>query len=142
MLVVFRTFPTLIHRLLLSVMVFVFTFVNCCRMCFLQGMREDGSHTRFWETDRTRSTFSRPCLPNGEIDMTEGWPVCLEDIQCDVTPPWIPTHPDYGVITGGAPGVPRQVPPNHLGHLGHRVLRDVGADDGQAATHSLIYPEE
>ena len=87
--------------------------------------------TRFWETDRTKSTFSIPCLPDGTfnfVDAPESWPICLEDIECLEDPPYVPTHPDYAVITGGAPGQPR-------------VLRDVGLDDGQAYANSLIYPQ-
>ena len=87
--------------------------------------------TRFWETDRTKSTFSIPCLPDGTfnfVDAPESWPICLEDIECLEDPPYVPSHPDYAVITGGAPGLPR-------------VLRDVGQDDGQAFVNSLIYPQ-
>ena len=88
---------------------------------------EDGTHTRFWETDRTKSTFSILCLPNGLydfVDAPESWPNCIEgghtdsrgaavgvtsvsDIECIEPPPDVPTHEEYGIITGGAPGIPR-----------------------------------
>ena len=88
---------------------------------------EDGTHTRFWETDRTKSTFSILCLPNGLydfVDAPESWPNCIEgwhthkrrdavgvtsvsDIECIEPPPDVPTHQEYGIITGGAPGIPR-----------------------------------
>lgn len=43
-----------------------------------QGVKGDGNHTRYWESDRSRSTFSIPCLPDGTFDFvnsTESWPV-------------------------------------------------------------------
>ena len=106
------------------------TGVNTNKEYECQG-KEGGRFTRFWETDRTKSTFSIPCTPDGTfnfVDAPESWPICLEDIECLVDPPEVPSHPDYAVITGGAPGLPR-------------ILRDIGLDDGQAFAQSLIYPQ-
>ena len=107
------------------------TAVNTSKQYRCQGMLGDGTHTRFWETDRTKSTFSIPCTPDGTfnfVDAPESWPICLEDIVCLEDPPQVLSHPDYGVITGGAPGQPR-------------ILRDIGLDDGQAYAQSLVYPQ-
>ena len=100
-------------------------------LSYCQGMLTDGTYTRFWETDRTKAPFSIPCTPAGTfnfVDAPESWPICLEDIECLEVPPEVPSHPDYAVITGGAPGLPR-------------ILRDIGLDDGQAFAQSLIYPQ-
>ena len=46
-----------------------------------QGMRADGTHTRFFESDRTKSSFEMLCLPDGSykfVDKRENWPTCLE----------------------------------------------------------------
>ena len=42
-----------------------------------KGMKEDGSHTRFWESDRSKSTFQLFCNPSGYFTYEE-WPICLE----------------------------------------------------------------
>ena len=44
----------------------------------LQGAKVDGSPTRFWESDRSKSTFSIACQADGAFDFdnsTESWPV-------------------------------------------------------------------
>ena len=104
-----------------------------------QGVKGDGNHTQYWESDRSRSTFSIPCLPDGTFDFvnsTESWPVpgslfysyhctlcylkkknvessssssclhkvCVEDIECLLDPPSVPSHPEYAVLTQGPPG--------------------------------------
>ena len=46
-----------------------------------QGMKADGTHTRFWESDRTKSSFEMLCLPDGSykfVDKRDNWPTCLE----------------------------------------------------------------
>ena len=46
-----------------------------------QGTQSDGTPTRFWETDRTKSTMQIKCLPDGSYqfeDKRENWPTCLE----------------------------------------------------------------
>ena len=46
-----------------------------------QGILDDGTHTRFFEHDRSLSEFNMLCLPDGTFDFdnkTENWPVCLE----------------------------------------------------------------
>ena len=48
-----------------------------------QGMKADGTHTRFWEEDRTKSTFDMLCLPDGTFqfeDKRSNWPTCLEGL--------------------------------------------------------------
>ena len=93
-----------------------------------QGMKSDGTHTRFWESDRTKSTFDMLCLPDGTFqfeDKRSNWPTCLEgeddifqfsyfssDIICKKYPPKIPTHTEYTLIS----------------------------DDGTVDTNSLSYP--
>ena len=42
-----------------------------------KGMKKDGTHTRFWETDRSKSTFRLFCNPSGYFTYEE-WPICLE----------------------------------------------------------------
>ena len=42
-----------------------------------KGMKEDRSHTRFWEADRSKSTFRLFCNPSGYFTYEE-WPICLE----------------------------------------------------------------
>ena len=37
----------------------------------------DGSHTRFWESDRTKSTFEIFCKPDGYFTWKD-WPTCIE----------------------------------------------------------------
>ena len=44
----------------------------------LQGAKVDGSPTRFWESDRSKSTFNIACQADGTFDFdnsTESWPV-------------------------------------------------------------------
>jgi hypothetical protein len=46
-----------------------------------QKMKQDGTHTMFWESDRSKSTFQMKCLPDGSFqfeDQRENWPTCLE----------------------------------------------------------------
>ena len=33
--------------------------------------------------------------------------VCVEDIECLLDPPTVPSHPEYAFITQGAPGQPK-----------------------------------
>lgn len=59
--------------------------------------RPDNAHTMYWESDRSKSTFSMECKPDGTYDFVDvrgNWPTCLGDIQCDI-PPVIPTNPEY-----------------------------------------------
>ena len=103
------------------------TPVNTSKQYRCKGMKGDGTHTRFWESDRTKSTLSIPCMANGLFDFVDevaSWPVCLEDITCSEDPPEIPTHPDYSVIHG------------------KRRLRGPGLDDGRVTFQSLLFPEE
>ena len=46
-----------------------------------KGMESDGKHTRFWESDHTKSTFQMKCLPDGSFqfeDERNNWPTCIE----------------------------------------------------------------
>ena len=57
-----------------------------------------GVHTRFWEADRSKSTFEILCLPDGTFsfdNLRESWPTCIEDVICDERPPDVPTHTEY-----------------------------------------------
>ena len=57
----------------------------------------DNAATMYWETDRSKSTFSILCKPDGTYDFVNErskWPTCLSDVQCDI-PPVIPTNPEY-----------------------------------------------
>ena len=104
----------------------------------LKGSKENGLHSRFWESDRSRSTFSIPCLPDGTFDSPRSWPVdfillrrflhqlmnhqwwltlfkvCVEDIECLLDPPPVPFHPEYALTTQGAPGQPKYFFAAHL----------------------------
>ena len=56
----------------------VFWFYLIFFTYIFQGAKDDGNHTRYWETDRSRSTFSILCLPDGTFDFansSESWPV-------------------------------------------------------------------
>ena len=62
------------------------------------GKLNETHHTRFLESDRTRSTFDMLCLPNGAFafdNLRSSWPTCLEDVLCDEMPPLVPTHEVY-----------------------------------------------
>ena len=107
------------------------TRVNDSKQYRCQGMEDSGLHTMFWESNRSLSTFSMFCQPDGHFlfeDLRENWPTCLEgnffvllfitdifclDISCDPLPPMIPTHDDY-------------------------ILP---SDDGHVIFSSLVYPE-
>ena len=46
-----------------------------------RGRRQDGTHSRFWENNRSKSTFSMTCLEDGTFDFVNlriNWPTCLE----------------------------------------------------------------
>ena len=60
------------------------TLVGEDKLYRCQGMTSDGTHTRFWETDRTKSTFQMKCMPDGSYQFEgkrENWPTCLEGEQ-------------------------------------------------------------
>jgi hypothetical protein len=100
------------------------TPVNTSKQYRCEGMQEDGTHTSFWETDRTKSTFSIPCQPDGLFDFVSepgSWPVCLEDVTCPPPPP-IPSHSEHALVTG------------------QRWLRDPGVDDARITFRSLLFP--
>ena len=55
-------------------------------------------HTRFWESDRSKSTFEIKCLEDGSYSFDnkrESWPTCIEDIICEDEAPEVPTHSEY-----------------------------------------------
>ena len=57
------------------------TRVNTSKEYQCQGVAEDGVHTMFWESNRSLSTFSMFCKPDGQFlfeDERENWPTCLE----------------------------------------------------------------
>ena len=59
------------------------TPVNTSKQYRCQGMREDGSHTRFWESNRSRSIFDMFCKPDGFFhfeNIRENWPTCVEGL--------------------------------------------------------------
>lgn len=46
-----------------------------------KGIKEDGTHTRFFEHNRSLSEFEIICLPDGTFNFnnaTENWPICIE----------------------------------------------------------------
>jgi len=46
---------------------------------------ENGSHTKFFESDRSKSSFSMTCQPNGLfkfVNLRENWPTCLSTVHC------------------------------------------------------------
>ena len=71
----------------------------------------DNVPTMFWETDRTKSTFSILCNPDGYFIWPD-WPICLTDIECSPIPPVIPTDPEYTLTS----------------------------DDGKVVIRSIVYP--
>ena len=45
-----------------------------------QGMKEDGNHTMYWESDRSKSTFEMLCLEDGTFQFVNergNWPTCV-----------------------------------------------------------------
>ena len=88
-------------------------------------------HTKFFETDRSLSSFTMMCQPDGSFkfeNVRSKWPTCLEgieiieiettpisisDIDCSPQPPPIPTDPEYV---------------------------DLPRDDGKVDIRSLLYP--
>lgn len=69
----------------------------------------------FWETDRTKSTFSILCKEDGTYEFEnkrENWPTCVSDINCTDFPPEIPTNPEY----------------------------ELNKDDGRVLVERLVYP--
>ena len=57
-----------------------------------------GNATMYWESDRSKSTFSMMCKQDGTYDFVnvrDNWPTCLGDIQCTDLPPVIPTSEEY-----------------------------------------------
>ena len=65
-----------------------------------KGLTADGVHTRFFDSDRSRSSFSMHCRADGTyefVDTRSNWHTCLEDIECAGPPPEIPTHSEYVV---------------------------------------------
>ena len=74
------------------------TPVNQRKQYECMGKMINGTHTRFLESDRTKSTFEMLCLPNGAyafVNLRSNWPTCLEDVLCDEMPPGVPTHAEY-----------------------------------------------
>ena len=60
--------------------------------------KQGETHTRFWESDRSKSTFEMLCLADGSYsfdNLRESWPTCIEDITCEDQPPAAPTHKEY-----------------------------------------------
>ena len=56
------------------------------------------THTRFWESDRSKSTFEIQCRADGSYNFDNlrgSWPTCLEDVECDKRPPEVPTSVEY-----------------------------------------------
>ena len=54
--------------------------------------------TMFFEANRELSGFNMKCNEFGKFDfvnITENWNICLQDIECTVVPPEIPTDPEY-----------------------------------------------
>ena len=50
---------------------------------------ENGSHTKFFESDRSKSSFSMTCQPNGLfkfVNLRENWPTCLSTVHCGQPP--------------------------------------------------------
>ena len=73
------------------------TPVNQYKQYECQG-KVGATHTRFWESDRTKSTFDILCLADGTYDfdnLRKSWPTCIEDIMCDKLPPDVPTSEEY-----------------------------------------------
>ena len=74
------------------------TLVNDKKKYECQNKKADGTHTMYFEWDRTKSDFSMMCDEYGQyvfVDLRENWPTCLEDILCNDIPPEIPSNPEY-----------------------------------------------
>ena len=57
------------------------TEINTNKTYRCTGMKSDSVHTKFFEKDRSLSSFGMKCLPNGQyqfVNDKENWPVCLE----------------------------------------------------------------
>ena len=91
------------------------TPVESSKLYQCQGSNES-RHTRFWESDRAKTTFKILCKLDGSFQFDEqrsSWPTCVEDILCTKLPPAIPSHPEY----------------------------TLPAYDGTVTSTSLLYPE-
>ena len=54
-----------------------------------KGIKPDGNHTKFFESDRNKSSFSMLCKPDGTYDfinIRENWPTCLSNVNCGQPP--------------------------------------------------------
>ena len=63
------------------------TMVTQTKKYRCKGRRSDGTHTRFWESDRTKSTFEILCQTDGSYDFDSArssWPTCVEgkELSC------------------------------------------------------------
>ena len=60
------------------------TRVNTSKEYRCQGRDHDGVHTMFWESNRSLSTFSMLCQPDGHFlfeNIRGNWPTCLEGLD-------------------------------------------------------------
>ena len=54
-----------------------------------KGKKPDGNHTKFFESDRNKTSFSMLCKPDGTynfINKRENWPTCLSNVNCGQPP--------------------------------------------------------
>ena len=73
------------------------TAVNSSKVFQCRGwLEEEGRHTRFFQHNRSLSSLSLPCQPDGQFTFDGFWPRCLQDVQCVLRElPAIPSHPQY-----------------------------------------------
>ena len=77
------------------------TPTNSPKVFQCQGyLPEESRHTRFFQQDRSLSSLSLPCRPDGQVTFDGFWPTCLVDIECPGELPSIPTHPLYLLVPG------------------------------------------
>ena len=59
----------------------VWTRVNTSKEYLCQGREQDGRHTMFWQSNRSLSSFSMFCQPDGQFlfeNIRANWPICME----------------------------------------------------------------
>ena len=67
------------------------TPINTNRVYECEGWNAtgQGTHTKFFETDRSITSFTMPCKPDGYfnfVNKRENWPTCLSTVHCGQPP--------------------------------------------------------
>ena len=63
--------------------------INTLKWYQCSGKLLNGSHTKFFESDRSKTSFSMLCLSNGSfqfVNSRQNWPTCLSTVYCGQPP--------------------------------------------------------